>query len=244
MPHQPNTVVELFLDDIDIERRQRRDMGDLARLAESINEVGLLQPIVITTRGILVAGQRRLEAHRLLKRKTILCCVVEDLRGALPLLQAEVTENTCRRPFTPSEAVSAAERLLPLAQEAAQNRIFHRADQGASVNFTEGGQSVDQIAKLLDLSRPTLEKAMKVVAAAREDKEQYGDLVERMDRTGKVNGSYQELLRRQGKLTRRPAAYFTVRLNVNGTFDISGVKNKPEILANLYTLIHEIQLTT
>ena len=67
--------------------------------------------------------------------------------------------------------------------------------------------------------------------------------MERMDRTGKVNGSYQELLRRQGKLTRRPAACFTVRLNVNGTFDISGMKNKPEILANLYNLIDQIKLT-
>ena len=48
---------------------------------------------------------------------------------------------------------------------------------------------MDQIPELLDWSRPTLEKAMKVVAAAREDKEEYGDLVERMDRTGEVKGS-------------------------------------------------------
>ena len=84
-------------------------------------------------------------------------------------IKAEITENTCRRPCTPSEAVSPAERLLPLAQEAAQNRMYHREDEGASVNFTEGGEALHQIAKLLDLSRFTLEKAVKVVEVARQE---------------------------------------------------------------------------
>jgi ParB-like chromosome segregation protein Spo0J len=51
---------------------------------------------MLTARGQLIAGQRRLEAHRRLKRATILCCVVEDLKDAMVLLQAEITENTCR----------------------------------------------------------------------------------------------------------------------------------------------------
>jgi ParB-like chromosome segregation protein Spo0J len=126
-------------------------MGDLDRLAASIAELGLLQPTVITAAGRLIAGRRRLEAHRLLGRKTILCCVVEDLNGALPLLQAEIAENTCRRGFSPSEAVAAAEDLLPLAQEAAQQRIGCHFDR-TSGNFSEVGNAMDQIANLMDRS--------------------------------------------------------------------------------------------
>src|SRR5690348_10139034 len=123
MSLQPDTLVELELDSIDIERRQRRNLGDIDRLAASIAEVGLLQPILLTTKGQLLAGQRRLEAHRLLKRKTIRCCIVAHLHDACARLQAEIAENTCRQPFTLSEAVHAAEALLPLAQEAARNQI-------------------------------------------------------------------------------------------------------------------------
>ena len=73
---------------------------------------------------------------------------------------------------------------MPLAREAAQERRYHRADEGASVNFTEGGEVLQQIAKLLDLSRAELEKARKVVAAAGEDKEEYGDLIDRRGDSG------------------------------------------------------------
>ena len=46
--------------------RHRKEMGDLDRLARSIADVGLLQPIVITPDGRLIAGERRLRACRLL----------------------------------------------------------------------------------------------------------------------------------------------------------------------------------
>ena len=238
---QSGKTAELPVEEIDIGRRQRRSLGDIDRLAASIAEVGLLQPILITAKGKLIAGQRRLEAHRRLKRTTILCWVVEDLKDAMALLQAEITENTCRQPFSPSEAVSAAGTLLPLAQEAANNRMIHRAEEGAYEKFSEGGVAMEQIARLLDMSRPTLEKARKVVAAARQHKQHFGDLVERMDRTGKVNGVYQEMLRRKGQIPDRSASYFTVRMNVNGSVEISGLKNKIEIITHLHILIGELQ---
>src|SRR5215467_9676080 len=46
--------------------RHRKDLGDLTSLARSINDVGQLQPIVITPDRRLIAGQRRLEAVKLL----------------------------------------------------------------------------------------------------------------------------------------------------------------------------------
>ena len=41
-------------------------MGDLVALAQSIEDVGLLHPIVITPDYRLIAGRRRLEAYKTL----------------------------------------------------------------------------------------------------------------------------------------------------------------------------------
>ncbi len=54
------------IDQIQIGFRYRKDLGDLKTLAQSIGEVGLLHPVVVTPKGRLIAGQRRLEACRLL----------------------------------------------------------------------------------------------------------------------------------------------------------------------------------
>lgn len=49
---------------ITIERseRQRRELKNIDELAESIHRIGLINPIVVTTEGLLVAGERRLTA--------------------------------------------------------------------------------------------------------------------------------------------------------------------------------------
>src|SRR4051794_1259433 len=117
--------IELPLNTIKIENRCRRHMGDIDSLIASIEELGLLQPIVVTTAGHLIAGERRIEAYHRLGRKSIMCCVVDDAAAAWPHLVAEVHENTCREPFRPSEAVAAAENLLPLAAAAAWRRMAH-----------------------------------------------------------------------------------------------------------------------
>ena len=49
--------------------------------------------------------------------------------------------------------------------------------------FSEVGQSMDQVARVVGMTRPTLAKAMKVVAAARENPADYGPLVEQMTTT-------------------------------------------------------------
>lgn len=47
---------------IKIGLRSRQDLGDIATLARSIEAIGLLNPIVVTQHGHLLAGRRRLEA--------------------------------------------------------------------------------------------------------------------------------------------------------------------------------------
>jgi ParB family chromosome partitioning protein len=57
---------ERLIADIVIGRRHRKDMGDINGLARSMREVGLLHLPVVTSDGILIAGERRLAAARAL----------------------------------------------------------------------------------------------------------------------------------------------------------------------------------
>ena len=60
--HTPNNRHVIGISDIRVGPRHRRDHGDLAGLAASIAEVGLLHPVVVRDDGTLIAGERRLRA--------------------------------------------------------------------------------------------------------------------------------------------------------------------------------------
>jgi ParB-like chromosome segregation protein Spo0J len=185
----------VLISEIMVGPRVRRDMGDLDALAASIADVGLLQPIVVKPDGTLVAGQRRLEACKRLGWDDVPVHVVRTASDALKALKAERDENTCRKDFTPSEAVAVASGIEPLERQAARER---QAAGRPSEKFTEGKrnpQALDFTAAAVGLSRPTLQKARAVVEAAEREPERYKPIREQMDRTGKVDGAYKELRR-------------------------------------------------
>ena len=65
------------IDDVVIGDRFRQDLGNVNELAQSIADVGLLHPIVITPDNVLIAGRRRLEACKLLGLIDIPATVVD-----------------------------------------------------------------------------------------------------------------------------------------------------------------------
>jgi ParB-like chromosome segregation protein Spo0J len=75
-------IIAVNIDQIQVGYRYRKDLGDLRALAESIAEVGLLHPVVVTPEGRLIAGQRRLEACRLLEWTEIPVTVVDLYQAA------------------------------------------------------------------------------------------------------------------------------------------------------------------
>jgi len=80
------------------------DQGELAELAASIAERGLMQPIEVATRGnrfVIVFGDRRFLAHKLLKKADIMCRVVEMEDDEIVIDRA--TENIQRVNLTPFE---------------------------------------------------------------------------------------------------------------------------------------------
>lgn len=67
------------------------DSDEMVELAESIKTIGLLHPITVNTEGFLTAGERRLEAHKLLGLEEIEVVVSEA-----DTIQIELEENTKR----------------------------------------------------------------------------------------------------------------------------------------------------
>lgn len=81
--------------------RREAQPGDVRELADSIAEVGLINPIMVDQDYKLVAGLHRLEAMKLLGRAEIEC-TVSDLDG-LQVALAEIDENFVRKDLSDDE---------------------------------------------------------------------------------------------------------------------------------------------
>lgn len=108
--------------------RFRKDLGDVSELAASIVEIGLLNPITVTSYhgGFrLVAGERRLTAFRSLGLTEIPCRVARDIVEARDLLVAERDENTQRKEMLPTEATALGMAIEEMERPAALERKRH-----------------------------------------------------------------------------------------------------------------------
>jgi len=94
--------MQIKIKDIKIGTRYRKDMGDLQKLADSIKKQGLLQPIGIDQNNVLVFGQRRMEACKLLGYESIEARIVD----VSSLLEGELAENEVRKQFNIEERVA------------------------------------------------------------------------------------------------------------------------------------------
>lgn len=81
--------------------RREAQPGDVKELADSIAEVGLINPIMVDQAHTLIAGLHRLEAMKLLGRAAIEC-TVSDLDG-LQVALAEIDENFVRKDLSDDE---------------------------------------------------------------------------------------------------------------------------------------------
>ena len=81
---------------VDREGRQRRDLGDIPALADSIRRLGLINPICITRDMVLVAGERRLAACKSLGHTHVPCHYTDELEPSA-LRAIELEENIKRQ---------------------------------------------------------------------------------------------------------------------------------------------------
>ncbi len=124
------TPQEVEIDLLDINPGQPRKVFDresLEQLADSIRELGLLQPILVRREGgryRIIAGERRYRACRLagLKRVPVIEKELTDEEGML----AALIENLQREDLNPMEAAAAIRQLMDsanLTQEEAAARL-------------------------------------------------------------------------------------------------------------------------
>jgi ParB-like chromosome segregation protein Spo0J len=206
-------MTTLRLDEIELGKRFRKDLGDVTELAVSIAEVGLLHPIVITKDGRLIAGARRLEACRSLDWQDIPVHVAESIVGAAEELIAERDENTCRLDMKRSEQVALGIELEKLVKPFAEERRLANLMQGSmptesreeaqvqnSVKaFAERGDTRDIVGAAVGMSASTYQKAKAIVNDTKSDDPEIRaaakSALEKMDETGKVDPNYRELQR-------------------------------------------------
>ena len=193
--------------DIVVRDRHRKQLGDLTELAESMHQHGLLHPIVITSDNRLIAGQRRLEAAKLLGWERVPVSVVA-VDGPV---HAEADENMIRLDFTPSERVAIAKTIETAERKAAKDRVRTRRPPGKSPGDREATTARTRIAKRVGTSYKTLERAREVVQAAKEEPDRYGYLVEKMDRSGSVSAAHRELIvkRKADEIAKNPPQFPT-----------------------------------
>ena len=136
-------MTEWPLKRIQVGRRFRKALGDLQALAESIEEVGLLHPVVDTPQGRLIAGRRRLEAVKLLGWRTVPVHIV-DLEN---VIEGELAENAHRKDFLPSELWAIAKKVKEIVQ-----RPVGRPSEKVENFHHFGGKTRDKAATYFGIS--------------------------------------------------------------------------------------------
>ena len=110
---------EIPLDDLEIgkgQSRTRQVSEGISELAESIDRVGLLEPIVVCPGSAqgkyeILTGQRRFLAHRELQRDTIWAAILDQRVDELEAKVISVTENLVRRDLNRMDLIDACTYL-------------------------------------------------------------------------------------------------------------------------------------
>jgi N6-adenosine-specific RNA methylase IME4 len=196
--------MKLPISNIVILQRARKNAGDITALERSIQELGLLHPVVVTPDFALIAGYRRILAAKELGWTNIDVRVVESLTDAASELKAERDENTCRKDFCPSEAVALGERLEALERPKAKERQAAAGPKEGKGKKKIGsgklpqavGRTRDVVGAAVGMSGKTYQQAKAVIQAAAENPALL-PIVEKMDATGSVAGAVRAVKRAQ-----------------------------------------------
>jgi hypothetical protein len=113
------------VDSVIIQDRFRKQISEVADLAKSIADVGLINPITVNEDMHLIAGERRLRAFEHLGLAEIPVHIVADLLSATELVRAERDENTQRLPMLQSELTALGMALELMEKPAALQRQGH-----------------------------------------------------------------------------------------------------------------------
>lgn len=193
--------------DIKIGERIRQELGNIDSLADSIQRVGLLHPVVVTEDGRLISGARRIVACIKLGWDDVPITTAHTLKEAVDLLQAERDENTERKPLEIKEVFALRKLLEPLEKEAAERRRSQAPGQSQGTKKVSSGklpeetkgEALEKVAEAVGISRSTLEHITKVEEAAEAEPDKFAAIAEEMHQTGKVDPAYRKMKKVKAK---------------------------------------------
>jgi ParB family transcriptional regulator, chromosome partitioning protein len=116
--------VKVPIKSIIVNKRIRKDLGDIEALAESFKCYGQITPIIINSKIVLIAGGRRIEAAKLLGWQTINAEII-DRTGELEQLELELEENKYRKDFNDAEIAEAAQKIYKLKHPSFFRRVIN-----------------------------------------------------------------------------------------------------------------------
>lgn len=154
-------VQRVPIDKIVVGVRRRQKLGNLRSLAKSIEVRNLLHPILLRNGNELVAGQRRLEACKLLGWTTIPARFVEKLDDD-DLRAVELEENTERLALANYELSKA--RLAEIRQAEADLRVL--PDSGKTGRPPKRAASRRAVAEVTGISRTSQQETERHVEIA------------------------------------------------------------------------------
>ena len=192
----------------------RQVMGDLSELIASVQENGIIEPIVVRQRGSrfqIVAGERRYQAA---VRAGIeeLPVVIRDVDD-VGILEIALVENLQRKDLTPFEESEALQALCQKAgythERLAQKLGKSRTVITESLSLNQMPESIKQLCRLADISSKSL--LLQVVRQV--EPEKMAALVEQMSLGGGMTRQeVRETVKPKAPARGRPKAYtFTYR---------------------------------
>lgn len=164
-------IVHLPIDSITVGDRLRDDMGDIAALAESIREHGLLHPITVDEEGVLIAGGRRLAAMRKLGFETVPARHWQTLDENDRRL-IELEENLQRKDLTDFERSKNVAEIAEVAATVDRDTgeiIRSELEQKRSPGRPKGSEELGSLRRVSDrtgIPTTSIHRAQKHVAAA------------------------------------------------------------------------------
>jgi N6-adenosine-specific RNA methylase IME4 len=149
------------------------DSDSVQTLAESIREDGVLVPLLVSEDDFLLDGHRRYLAAREAGLEEVPVVYIPAKAGRRPKWAKAVamTCNLNRRHFTPGQRAFLGDSLLRMEQTDAKERMREGARHGgkakkgsgkSSPTLNGGDRSTARVAKTVDISRKSFERAQKI----------------------------------------------------------------------------------
>jgi len=232
-----NNITEIKLDNLQKNPFQPRidiNVQSLNELISSIEQNGLLQPIIVTEKDnsglhTIVAGHRRYEAFKIIGKKTIQAIVMEDLKDK-DLAILSLTENLMRENLHPIENAIAIKNILDNNIVESQNKLAEYV-----------GLSKGYVSKLMNILKlPT--EVLKIIK-----EENYKDiniliLLNKLSSTEKMLETYhsvKELSRADAEKYIKDILMSSKEKSINKLFTVKVSKSKINVNLNIKDLSSE-----